>query len=327
VIAPFVRTVLADIPPEDLGVCYAHEHIIIDQSYVTQQWPDFLLDSVELAAEELRQFHDAGGRAMVDSMPCAAGRNVLKLAEVSRRSSVHILCPTGLHLAKYYPDGHWGRRTSAAILAGLFEQDITLGIDANDYSGPDVQRTSHRAGLIKIASSLNRIDDFETKVFEAAAEAHRRTGAPILTHTEQGTAALEQVDLLDRLGVDLRHVVLSHTDRRADVGYHREILASGVMVEYDSAFRWKSHQANATLDLLVELAGEGYVGQLMLGMDAARRGYWRSCGGTPGLDFLLTTFREQLHERGFLASDWQQVFVANPARAYRFASPGAIVSV
>jgi hypothetical protein len=33
----------------------------------------------------------------------------------------------------------------------------------------------------------------------------------------------------------------------------------------------------------------------MLGMDAARRSYWKSYGGAPGLSFLLTDFRRQMH--------------------------------
>ncbi|MDD5199167.1 MAG: hypothetical protein PHC88_05130 [Terrimicrobiaceae bacterium] len=80
----FVRTVLGDIESEALGVCYAHEHIIIDRSYPTMMDPDFLLDSTEKAIVELSGFFAQGGRAMVDSMPCDSGRNVVKLAEISR---------------------------------------------------------------------------------------------------------------------------------------------------------------------------------------------------------------------------------------------------
>src|SRR6056297_3347120 len=103
----FIRTVLGDIPAEELGCCYAHEHIIIDAGVATLRFPEFHLESVENGVAELRRFYADGGRAMVDSMPCDAGRNALKLAEISRQSKVHILCPTGLHLAKYYDEGHW----------------------------------------------------------------------------------------------------------------------------------------------------------------------------------------------------------------------------
>jgi phosphotriesterase-related protein len=148
----YIRTVLGDIAPDELGVCYAHEHIIIDASYTTVVDPGFLLDDADVASRELAEFHQLGGRAMIDSMPCDCGRNVLKLAEVSRRSGVHIVCPTGLHLAKYYDPGHWGNFYTEDELATLFITEITEGIDAHDCNGPLVKRTPHRAGLIKIAT-------------------------------------------------------------------------------------------------------------------------------------------------------------------------------
>ena len=311
-----IRTVLGDIPPADLGVCYAHEHVIIDASYATTRFPDFRLDSVENAVKELTDFHQAGGRAMVDSMPCGAGRNVLKLAEVSRGSGVHIVCPTGLHLAKYYPEGHWGARLDPARLADLFVADIEQGVDANDYTGPDVQRTPHRAGVIKVAAGRDALDDYALRTFEAAAIAHARTGCPILTHTEQGTAALEQIETLSRFGVAPNRVVLSHTDRKPDLGYHREILSAGAFVEYDSAFRWNSGDVNPTRDLVVAMAEDGFIGQLMLGMDAARPTYWKHYGGSPGLTFLLESFVPQLIATGLLREQIGAMFIGNPARAY-----------
>lgn len=311
----FIRTVLGDIAPEQLGVCYAHEHIIIDPGYLTEKFPDFRLNSVELAAAELARFKADGGNAMIDSMP-TGGRNAAKLAEVSRRAKVHIVCPTGLHLRKYYPVGHWGSRLSVEELAEVFIGEINEGIDANDLSGPVLKRLPHRAGLIKIASGLDRIDDRERRIFEAAATSHRRTGCPILTHTEQGTAALEQVELLRASGVDLAHVTLSHTDRKPDVAYHRDILQSGVRVEFDRAFRWT--EGNPTLDLLVALAPD-FPDQLMLGMDAARRSYWKQYGGKPGMSFLLTDFRPQLRKAGLTEKLLKKIFVSTPASAYQFA--------
>lgn len=312
----FIRTVLGDLAPERLGVCYAHEHVIIDPSYMTEKFPDFRIDSVDLAVEELAQFKADGGGAMIDSMPCG-GRNAAKLAEVSRRSCVHIVCPTGLHLKKYYPEGHWGGRFSVDEIAEVFVGEIEHGIDANDLAGPVLKRLPQRAGLIKIAGGLDCIDEHERRIFEAAAIAHARTGCPILTHTEQGTAALDQVKLLRGFGVNLARVTLSHTDRKPDLTYHREILQSGVNVEFDSAFRWKK-EPNPTLELIRALFDE-FPNQLMLGMDAARRGYWKSYGGAPGLSFLLTDFAKHL-----TPEMKQQLFVNNPARVFAFAPPSQL---
>ncbi|HEX6927489.1 MAG TPA: hypothetical protein VF167_18845 [Longimicrobiaceae bacterium] len=314
----FVRTVLGDVPPGELGPCYAHEHIIIEQGYTTEQYPDFLLNSVEHAADELAECYAAGVRAMVDSMPAGCSRSATKLAEVSSRSGVHIVCPTGLHLRKYYPPDHPLLGLDEDALTELFVADIRDGVDANDYEGPEIRRTPHRAGVIKVAGGLNSLNAHEQKAFRAAAAAHRITGAPILTHTEQGTAALEQVKLLSDAGVEARHVVLSHTDRNPDLAYHREILSTGVFVEFDSAFRWKPGQGNPTRDLVVALFAEGLGDQVMLGMDAARRGYWRMYGGAPGLTFLVTEFRSQLLEAGLSPGDFDRIMVKNPSRAFAF---------
>ena len=320
----FVRTVLGDIAAGDLGVCYAHEHVIIDPSFTTHTHPEFLLDDVERAARELRDFHAVGGRAMIDSMPCDAGRNVQKLAALSRATGVHLVAPTGLHLAKYYDPGHWGNRYSEDELAALFIADITDGIDAHDYNGPLVRRTPHRAGLIKIATGP-AFNAREETIFFAAARAHRATGCPILTHTEQGELALEQVDRLERAGVALAHVCLSHTDRKPDVGYHREILRRGVRVEFDSAFRWKlaAGQRNPTLDLLVALLPE-FPDQIMLGMDAARPAYWRSHGGTPGLTYLLQEFSTALRAAGVTDDALRRIFVSTPANTFSFVSSAGV---
>ncbi len=311
-----IRTVLGDIDPSLLGVCYAHEHIIIDESYVTEQYPDFLLADAPRAIDELVAFHAAGGRAMVDSMPCDCGRNIRKLVQVSRGAKVHIVCPTGIHLRKYYPPTHWSDTESEYEIALRFIDDIEQGVDRNDYSGAPVERDAARAGVIKVASGRDQLNAHEKKVFAAAARAHIQTGVPILTHTEQGTAALEQVEWLGKLGVAANSIVLSHTDRLPDLSYHREILSTGVFVEYDSAFRWPGEKGNPTRDLILNLFSEGYGEQIMLGMDAARRSYWRSHGGKPGLSYLLQTFWPQLEASGLSPSAFNTLFVQNPARAY-----------
>jgi predicted metal-dependent phosphotriesterase family hydrolase len=314
----FVRTVTGDVDPADLGICYAHEHIIIDPSFTTFRYPDFQIDSVDLACADVLEFRAAGGKALVDSMPCGGGRNAIKLAEIANRTGTFIVCPTGLHLQKYYPPGHWGEHLNAEEIADLFVAEIEDGIDARDYNGPTVARTEHRAGLIKVATSGTNPTEHERKILEAAVIAHRRTGAPILTHTEQGEGALEQVHIFRNLGANLAHVVLSHTDRKPDTTYHREILSSGVLLEYDSAFRWPASEKNPTLDIVVAMVEAGFVGQIVLGMDAARKKYWRSYGGSPGLRFLLTEFVPRLRARGLSEDDVDAIFVRNPAACYAF---------
>ncbi len=318
----FIRTVLGDIDPADLGPTYAHEHLVIDGGRPVELEPDFLLADVDKAVEELAPARELGLAAVVDAMPCSAGRNVDKLAEVSRRSGVHVIAPTGLHLAKYYAPDLWSERESAAEIAERFRADIEDGIDARDYLGPIVERTAHRAGVMKIAAGAPELTPREQRVYEAAAIAHRATGCPILTHCA-GPGALEQVRFLAGHGVEPRHVTISHTDKVVDRGYHREILATGAFVEFDQGFRWKPGVENGTLTLLGWLLEDDLVDQVMLGMDAARQGYWSAYGGSPGMTFLLGAFADAMRERGIGDAAQTAMFVRNPARAYAFASPAA----
>lgn len=312
----FIRTVLGDVDVAEMGFCYSHEHVVIEEGYVTEKNDLFLLNDVDKISQELQGVYEKGGRTMVDTMPAAAGRNVLKLAEVSRRSKLHLIAPTGLHLAIYYPANHWQFHYSEDQLSQLFIDDVTLGIDAFDYSGPLVQRTSHKAGLVKLATEGGNFTVHQEKIFRAVVSTHLETGVPILTHSKGATNALEQVALFDRLGADLPHVVISHVDKETDLGFHRELLQTGVRVEYDSAFRWKQGQENNTYELLKVLLPE-FPEQITMGMDAAKHSYWKSYGGSPGLDFLLTSFKEDLQQMG-LEKYYDDIFIKNPAHLFSF---------
>ena len=314
----FVRTVLGDIDPAALGVTYAHEHLVIDGGRPVLMQPDFDLGDVEAMTQEVAAAAALGLRSVVDAMPCDAGRSALKLADLSRRTGVNIVAPTGLHHDRYYGPAHWSHRVSVDELADLFVADIAEGIDANDYAGPIVHRTTIRAGVIKVAGSDGGLSPRDLRVFEAAAQAHRRTGAPILTHCEGGKGALEQVRALMDLGVAPGHIALSHVDKIVDRGYHRELLGSGAFGEYDGSFRW-GEQPNGTLQLIAWAVEDGLDDRILLGMDAARRGYYRVHGGSPGLTWLLDGFSTVMAERGLGEDVRHRLFVDDPARAFAFA--------
>jgi phosphotriesterase-related protein len=315
----FVRTVLGDIEPSALGVTYAHEHLVIDGGRPVLLEPDFELADVDRMATEVGAAIALGLGAAIDAMPCDCGRSAPKLAELSRRTGLHIVAPTGLHHDRFYGPAHWSHRLDVEQLADLFVADLEDGIDANDYSGPVVERTPYRAGVIKVGGSEDAPTDRDVRVFEAAAIAHRRTGAPILTHCERGTAAVDQLGCLRAAGVALEHVALSHVDKVFDRGYHRELASTGATLEYDGSFRWGT-EPNGTLQLLEWMAEDGLLGNVVLGMDAARRGYYAVYGGSPGLTWLLDGFSTAMEERGLGADVRRRLFVDNPARVFAFAA-------
>ena len=84
----FVRTILGDIAPTELGITYAHEHLVIGPSHTVDEHPDFLLVDIDRAVEELASAQALGLRSVVDAMPIGAGRDVQLLAECLHRSGV-----------------------------------------------------------------------------------------------------------------------------------------------------------------------------------------------------------------------------------------------
>jgi predicted metal-dependent phosphotriesterase family hydrolase len=314
----FVRTVLGDISPVELGVTYAHEHLVIDGGRPVEMSPDFLLNDVGRLTDELRAAAAAGLRTAVDMMPADCGRNPTLLAELSRRSGVHLVAATGLHHEKFTGPSHWSLRATEDELTDLFAADVEIGIDERDYTGPLVRRTDIRAGIIKVGGSLGGPSARDEPIFRAAAAAHARTGVPVHTHCEAGTGALEQIRLLTDAGVPAAHLSLSHVDKVVDRGYHRELFATGAFAVYDQAFRWGNRE-NGTLQLLEWAVADGHADQVMLGMDAARQGYYAAYGGAPGLPYLLRGFTDEMEVRGIPADVRQRFFVDNPARAFAFA--------
>jgi predicted metal-dependent phosphotriesterase family hydrolase len=313
-----VRTVLGDVDAADIGVTYAHEHLVIDGGRPVELSPDFLLADLDRLARELADARSAGLRTAIDAMPADCGRNPAKLADLSLRTGVYLVAATGLHHERFYGPSHWSLRTSEDELADLFAADVVEGIDQRDYGGPIVIRSAVRAGIVKVAGSEGGPSARDLPIFRAAAATHLRTGVPVHTHCEAGTGALEQVRVLVDAGVPAARISLSHVDKVVDRGYHRELFATGAFAVYDQAFRW-GDRPNGTLDLLTWAVDDGFADRVMLGMDAARQGYYRAYGGSPGLTFLLGQFSGAMDARGLNGSIRHRFFVDNPARAFAFA--------
>jgi predicted metal-dependent phosphotriesterase family hydrolase len=106
-----------------------------------------------------------------------------------------------------------------------------------------------------------------------------------------------------------------------DRGYHRELLSTGAIAEYDGSFRWPDGEPNGTVQLLAWMAEDGLDDRIVLGMDAARRRYYRVHGGGPGLIWLLDGFTGMLEAAGIDADARHRLFVTTPARLFTFATP------
>jgi 5-phospho-D-xylono-1,4-lactonase len=313
----FVRTVLGDTPAQEVGFAHCHEHIFILPGQSQQVDPAFLLDDLDKTSAELGQFYAADGRTVVDAQGIGQERAPKLLQLASQRSKVNIIASTGFHRGAFYSPDHFRYHESVDAMAQRMIEEISVGMAI--YSGSEiVERTNIRAGLIKFASDYHVINDNARKVAEAVAAAHLATGAPILTHCERGTYAVEQVDMFAKLGVHPSCLLVSHLDRNLDLYVHEDVAHAGAYLVYDGMSRVELHPDMAIIDMIRRMLEEGYGRQILFGMDMGRRSMWKSYGGGPGMTYVGNVFLLKLRRAGLTQEPIDAFTNRNPSEALAF---------
>lgn len=310
---------MGDISPDELGFTDAHEHLIMDKDYVLKLNPDYRLDNVAKTAEEVSSFMTAGGKAAVEMTCLNFGRNAKKLVEVANKTGLHIIASTGFHRPQFYMDSHWRFFYDVEQIAKILIEEIEEGMDQNQYNGPIIDRTEARAGVMKIATGYFVLKPEDERVIQAVAIAHLETGAPIFTHTEEGTLGLELVNRLGAYGVDPAHITVGHYDRNPDFYLHHELAQTGCFLQYDTPSRRKYFPEIYFIELVRKMVKAGHSKQILWGGDLARQSYQCAYGGGPGLKYILEDFIPRMREEGFSEAIISDIFVNNPAKALSFA--------
>src|SRR5262249_46159085 len=203
-----VMTVLGPIAPEDLGVTYTHEHLLLDamNHYPTASY-GFIIDDEDLVVKELGEFVKRGGRTICDVTLDEIGRNPEGLKRIARRAEINVVMGCAFYREFGYPK--LVDELTSNQLADYLVREIEVG----------VRDTAIRPGLIgEIGTGRGHIKPAEERVFRAAAIAQARTGIPITTHTTRwGTLALEQIAMLREYGADLSNVIIGHLGDRIGV--------------------------------------------------------------------------------------------------------------
>lgn len=313
-----IRTVLGDVLPEDLGTTFCHEHLLMTGGWPIMNEPDYRLDSIPAAVQEVAGARDAGLRALVEMTPNGFGRSPEGLIEISRQTGVSVVAASGLHKVNYYADNHWVHHYSVDEMAQLLIAEVAEGMDTNNLEGPLVKRSSAKAGVVKVATLYQRTGRSVPRYIEAVGAAHRATGVPVSTHNDKGTLGHQILDALEAAGVEPTHVMLGHIDHNPDLTYLAELCSRGAYLIFDRPGRVKYAPDSDSVALFTTLVERGHAGQLLLGSDLARRSYWPAYDGGPGLSYLLTTFVPRLKAAG-LAAQALAALVDNPARALSFA--------
>ncbi len=304
---PIVMTVQGPIRPESLGTMLTHEHVLVDFIGADKVSPG------RYSAEEafnvilpfLKGLKESGCRALAECTPAFLGRDPLLLSRLSHASGLHLLTNTGYYGAandKYIPAFAW--EETADQLAERWIREWEYGIGD----------TGIRPGFIKIGVDSGPLSDIDSRIVQAAARAHKRTGLTIMSHTGPAAPAFEQLEILAKEGIDPSAWIWTHAQGADDFKNHFKAADAGAWIAFDGLNR---RDFSRYADFLELIKKRGQLDRVLLSHDAG----WYSPGEPGGGDFrgftmLFLEFLPLLREKGMTDRDISQVMVKNPAAAF-----------
>ena len=195
----YVQTVLGLVKGDELGVTLAHDHVLIDGTFMYVEPPEIgqrkmahekislenrgwvgyhwtsnkdnvELKDEEIAVSELKHFVAAGGKTIVDPTNIGLGRDPVGLARIARLTNTHVVMGAGYYIGSTHPDN----------MDALSQDDIAREIIRDIDVG--VGDTGIKAGLIGEVGCTYPWWDNEKKSLRAGVDAQLETGAALMVH-------------------------------------------------------------------------------------------------------------------------------------------------
>ncbi|PKA43677.1 phosphotriesterase-related protein [Rhizobium sullae] len=338
-----VMTVAGPVPADELGVTLMHEHILNDcrcwwhapktpeRQYLAdgfvcmeilgelRQDPfvnkhNITLDDEALAIAELKDFAREGGRTVVEPTCQGIGRDPLALRRIAKSTGLNIVMGAGYYLASSHP----------AKVAGMGVTQIADEIVREAIEGAD--GTDVKIGLIGEIGVSSDFTAEEEKSLRGAAQAHRRTGLPLMVHLPGWFRLGHKVlDIVAEEGGYLRNTVLCHMNpSHDDLGYQSEIASRGAFLEYDMIgmdFFYGDQQVQCPSDeeaarAIVKLVGMGHGDRVLLSHDVFLKMMLTKYGGN-GYAYILKHFLPRLKRHGLEDSVIGRMMRDNPRSVFQ----------
>jgi len=304
-----IRTVTGEIPASGMGVTLPNEHVLVDFASIDSVGMnhynrDSVIARVLPYFEELKQYKV---KTFVDGTPEFMGRDPQLLAELSRKTGIHILTNTGWyatdderHLPKEIKD------MSAEEIAAVWIDEAKNGIG----------NTGIKPGFIKIGLNKIQLSETDKKLVEAACLTHLETGLTIMSFTGPAQAAMDQLTILKKYGIDPSAFIWSHAMEEPKSKKILAIAQMGAWVALDGIQNDMMSQIQLER-LLQNLKATRQLGRLLLSHDAG----WYQPGKPNGGEFrpysdLFSSFSLLLMSEGFSREELDQMIVKNPAEAF-----------
>lgn len=282
-----LQTVTGPVPVEDIKIADGHGHVWISPPRgVSPDWR-LPLENAGAIEAELKNFRSAGGDAIIDCQPGGCGRDARMLVKLSEAAQVYLTAVTGFHLQRYYPPEYWLWQASEEEAAAYFVEEVSIGMRETDGAAP--------AAAIKVGYEGHFKEQYRV-LLEAAAEAARQTGAPLLFHTEAGQNVEALPNFFEDRGVPGNRLYFCHMDKRPDLGLHRELAQAGILLGYDTFVRPTHKPEQNVWPLLKAMVAQGWSDYVAIGLDMARTSFWRNFDGQPGLVYLVDKLIPRLRQ-------------------------------
>lgn len=316
-----IRTVLKDLPPESLtgGATLFHEHLSLAPDFLPkwmslyaargrggtppaqppQPATGYFLRDPDLMAEELSAAAKDGVACLVDGGHPDMGRDLDFLKQISGKSGLPVVAACGYYSQPFYPPeiATW---SEDEIAAELIRQARTQPVGALGEIGTWGVMTAD-----------------ERKVFRAIAKVHIATNLAIFTHTDFGKGAIEQLDLLESMGVKPDRIAIGHVGGLNDpqVEVPKAICKRGAFVGFD---RQGGPGDPAQVKMVMPLVEAGYADRLLFSSDFSIGGNQLKRNGGPGYAKTVTVFAPKLREAGMDEKTLHSILVDNPRRLLAF---------
>ena len=209
-----------------------HEHVFVLSPEILQNYPEVWGDEEKRVADAITRLNELKARgvdSIVDLTVVGLGRYIPRIERIAAATELNIVVATGVYTYNDVPmffhfTGPGTELDGPETMTDLFVRDIEQGI----------ADTGIKAAILKCATDEPGVTAGVERVLRAVAQAHRRTGVPISTHTHAATRrGLEQQRVFAEEGVDLSRVVIGHSGDTTDIDYLEELIGNGSYIGMD----------------------------------------------------------------------------------------------
>lgn len=281
-----VETTAGPIPADQLGRTLVHEHLLTVSEVVRAEWPHLADHAAEeeAALTQVRNAQAHGVKTWVDPAVMNLGRDAALSKRVGDATGMNMVLATGAYVYESLP--RYFRFRDGSALADAMVHDHEHGI----------QGTGVKPAFLKCAVDEHGITEDVEKVLRAVADAHQRTGLPVMSHCRLGGTALgpegpippseeeraraleqtlKQISILvDEGGVPAGAVQLAHVGDCDDLGAIEQVIATGVWIGMDRYGLDIFNPSAQRNTVAADLVARGYADRMMLGQDSCATIDW-----------------------------------------------------